>query len=179
MTETEVKELLKHLAMSYTSFSITKEKISFWYTELQQYDVDDVKSRLKDLMSEEKYALTPPVLESIIAGLTKKHDKVNFNQIVYFCKFCNRGFNNRDNLEKHEDRCRSIRYILKQYEIYNLGDIDKKVLYNMTQEEFDERYNKLLAYVQKHTTNEEEKKLINLIFNPPSEEKAREFLGKF
>lgn len=177
MTETEVKNLLRFLAMEYSSFNVIDDKVKYWYNELQQYDTRDVKSRLKELMANEKYALVPPVLEVIISGLTKKQNKVNFKKMVYFCKFCNRAFNVRYELDKHEDRCRSIKYILRQYENYNLGEIDKKTLYNMTDEEFDERYNKLLQVIKNKTTDEGEKRLIEFIFNPPSWEKAKQFLG--
>lgn len=176
MKKEEVENLLNYLAMEYPSFKLDKEKIDFWLNELQQYDCNDVKYRLKDLMASGEYKIYPPVLETITAGLTKKNKKINFKEMVCFCKFCNRGFNQREELEKHEDRCRSIRYIIKQYEKYSLGIINKRELYAMSDEEFNARYDKLLRYVQSHTDNQSEKNIINFIFNPPSYEKAKEFL---
>lgn len=176
MKTKEVEELLKYLAMSYSSFSFNETKLKYWLTELQQYDCNDVKYKLKELMSSGEYKLVPPVLETITSGLTKNNKKVNFKDMVCFCKICNRAFNQKQELEKHEERCRSVKYIIKQYEKYSLGIIDKRTLYTMNDEEFDVRYAKLLKYVQSHTDNLSEKTRIEFIFNPPSYEKAKEFL---
>ena len=46
----------------------------------------------------------------------------------------------------------------------------------MSEEEFNERYNKLLYYIYEHTENESERTRIGFIFNPPSKEKAKDFL---
>ena len=46
----------------------------------------------------------------------------------------------------------------------------------MSDEEFQERYCKLLHWIQNHTQNESEKTRIEFIFNPPKKERAKSFL---
>lgn len=179
MNREETRTLLNFLEMSYSGFSVTKEKLDFWHEELQQYDLDDVKRRLNELMSNERYAFVPPLLDIIKSGLTKKKDKVDFSQQIYSCKHCRKMFNDLDETHLHEDRCSAIKYIERQYKRFNLGAIDnsrKYELYNMSEKEFDEKYKKILKYVQEHTNQEYEKALIENIFNPPSMEAAKNFL---
>lgn len=177
MTEDEVKELLRHLALSYSSFTIVEEKVITWHEELSLYDAKDVWNRLKKLMTYREYSLSAPTLETLIAGLTKKSLKVDFNRITYFCKRCRRAFNDRNKLLEHEERCNSINYIERQYKRFNLGTIDKKELYNLPFDEFNFKYEKLLKKVQEISDREDEKRLIDYIFSPPSEKEAKDFLG--
>lgn len=177
MKENEVTELLKYLTLEYPSFKFTKERLQTWYEELQQYDTEDVKARVRELTETEQYAVVAPTLNRISSGLTKKQNKVNFKKMVLFCNHCNRCFNTREELLIHEDRCRSIRYIISQYKKYNLGEIDKKTLYQMSDKTFNEKYEKLLIWIKNHTNDDGEKTRIEFVFNPPSWEKAKEFLG--
>lgn len=180
MTRDDTRKLLDFLSLQYSNFEITLEMIDWWAYELQEYDLEDVKDKIKKLMSEERYAYVPPLLEVIKKGLVKKHDKVDFTKLTYLCSFCRKAYNDRKEYEKHTDRCRSVKYIISQYRRFNLGEIDnakKKELYNMNEEEFIERYNILLKYVQKNTNDELEKRRIEFIFNPPNLEQARKFLN--
>ena len=129
-------------------------------------------------MSDERYSYQPPFLEVIVKGLTKKQNKLDFSELTYFCMFCKRPFNDRNELEEHQDRCRSIKYIISQYKRFNLGEIDnnkKRELYELPEEEFDRQYKIILKYVMQHTNDESEKTRIGFIFNPPTPEQARAY----
>lgn len=166
MTIEQTTTLLKKLQTEYNNFKLTDEKIKLWHDTLQQYDNEEVNERLKELMQTQTYANVSPTLTMLTADLKKVNDKVDFTKLVYFCNRCRKAFNDRDLLEIHEDRCRSIAYIERQYERFNLGSINKRELYNMEQEEFDTRYDKLLKYVLAHSEDEKEKNRIELIFDP-------------
>lgn len=179
MDKNQVLEILNYLDDNYKDFEITEDKLSYWCEQLSQYDYQDIRNRLKELMSEERYSYQPPFLEAIIKGITKKHNKVDFSQLTYFCRFCRRPFNDKNELDTHEDRCSSIRYIESQYKRFNWGEVKDKVeMYNMSEEEFDTKYKKILRLVQQKTTDEMEKQRIEFIFNPPSQEQARKFLNE-
>lgn len=179
MNKKEVKDLFAYLSASYKDYVFKPELIEYWEQELSQYDYEDIKNRLKELMSEERYAYQPPLLEAITKGLIKKHNKVDFSQLTYFCMFCRRPFNDRKEFEEHQDRCRSIKYIERQYKRFNWGEVKDKVeMYNMSEEEFDTKYKIILRKVQSLTTDEMEKQGIEFIFNPPSQEQARKFLNE-
>ena len=178
MVKHEIDEIFDYLVNSYgKGFEINDSIYQYWSKELSQYEKLDIMERLKTLMSEERYSMKAPLLEAIVKGITKTSDKINFNELVYYCQFCHRGYNNYEQMVEHEDRCRSIRYIERQYKRFNFGTVNKKELYNLPQEEFDTRYKKLLKLVLERTTNEREKQIIKNIFNPPIEQKAKAFLN--
>ena len=73
----------------------------------------------KELMSTGHYSNNPPHLVTIINGLTKVDNKIDWKKQVVLCKHCNKGFNVDKNgysadLKEHEDRCGSINYVIKQ-----------------------------------------------------------------
>lgn len=178
MDKNKALDILNYLADNYKDFKLTEDKVNYWCQELSQYDYEDINNRLKELMSEERYSYQPPFLEAIIKGITKKHNKVDFTKLTYFCKICRRPFNDKNELDLHEDRCRSIRYIESQYKRFNWGEVkDKAEMYNMSEEEFNEKYKIILKKVQNLTTDEMEKTRIEFIFNPPSQETAMKFLN--
>lgn len=177
MNKEEVTELLEFLEINYPSFEIKEGMVNAWLNELQMYSCDEVKKSLAKLMSDDYYQKTPPLVNMIVKGLTKVNEKVDYSKIVYFCPICNRHFNDKKLLDEHFDRCSSVRYIIQQYKRFDLGNVDKRTLYEMPKEEFDERYKKLLKKVQELTTNENEKKIIDFIFNPPRNEMAKKFLA--
>lgn len=181
MSKEQIKEIIKYLKNSYPNYEFKPEMIEYWKQELNQYDYEDINNRLKELMSEERYAYQPPLLEALTKGIIKKHNKVDFNELVYYCQFCRRPFNDKQELDPHEDRCSAIRYIQRQYKRFmwpKLTGTQIKEMYNMSEEEFDEKYKIILRKVQNLTTDEMEKTRIEFIFNPPSQEKAKEFLNK-
>ena len=179
MNSEQIKELIKYLKNSYPNYEFKNEMIEYWEQELSQYEYEDIKNKLKELMGEERYSYQPPLLEAITRGITKKHNKVDFNELVYFCRICRRPFNSKEELDLHEDRCRSIRYIEKQYKRFNWGEVKNKAeMYNMSEEEFDKKYKIILRKVQNATNDELEKTRIEFIFNPPSQEQARKFLNE-
>lgn len=182
MNREEVKNIMSYLVDNYkNNFEITQSKKEYWCQELSQYDNEDITNRVKQLMSEDKYAYQPPLLEAITRGVTKKHNKVNFDELVYYCLFCKRPFNNKNELDKHEDRCSSVKYIQKQYKRFSwpkLTGTQIKEMYEMPEEEFDEKYRVILRKIQKLTNDESEKRRIEYIFNPPTQEEAKKFLNK-
>lgn len=178
MNKENIKEIIKFLKTSYPNYEFKREMIEYWEQELSQYDYEDINNRLKELMSEDRYAYQPPLLEALTKGITKKHNKVDFSQLTYFCAFCRRPFNDKQELEEHQDRCRSIKYIESQYKRFNWGEVRNKAeMYNMSEEEFDKGYKIILRKVQNATNDEMEKQRIEFIFNPPSQEQAKEFLN--
>lgn len=176
MNKKQIIEILEFLKMSYSNFGGIEDKLPYWEEDLKFYSYEDVKKRIKELMELKEFSTNAPTLTRIIGPLTKIGEKMENNDVTYFCQFCNRKFNDYDEMETHQDRCRSVQYILRQYKRFKLGQIDKRILYNMSEEEFDIKYKKLLRLVQEHTNDEREKKVIEFIFDPPTKEETKEFL---
>lgn len=176
LTKKEIKDLFTHLTASYKNYKFDSELTKYWEEQLSQYDYEDINDRLRELMSEDRYAYQPPLLEALTRGLTKKSNKVDLSDYRYPCMFCRRLFDSIDEVHKHEDRCRSIKYLERQCERFNLQTLDKRKFYEMDEDEFEERYNKFLRYFQQQTTNEAEKQIIEYAFNAPNREQANTVL---
>lgn len=177
MSENETIEIIKFISENYKYFEPTDGLIKSWQEELSQYDYEQVKTSLKGYMSEDRFQNQPPTIYMLVKNLPKVKDKIDFTKDTIYCDICRKAFNDRDELNKHFDRCSSTRYVIRQTKKWFNRDIDKKFLWSLNDEEFNERYDKLLRYIMEHTTDENERKRISFIFNPPSEQEAREFLG--
>ena len=178
MTKLEVDELVNLIDISYRGFVKDPVGMSNLYLKtLYQYDCEDVIKKLKNCMAMEQFQFQPPTIDYLIRDLTKNQDKVDFNKTFIYCQFCKRIFNSIEVLHKHEDRCRSVRYIVRQYKKYLNREVNKRELYEMSDEDFDEKYDKLLRFIEQHTTDEKEKKVIGFIFKVPSKEDARKVIN--
>lgn len=166
MSESETKELLNFFNAYYPNFKSNSEMIKIWATELSQYDFDDVKGKVNELLELNDFIYTSPPLKIITRDLQKVKDKIDFKKMILYCKICNKEFNNYDKLILHEDRCRSIKYIKKQYLKLANKIVDEKKLYEMSNKEFDKNYNNFLKTVLKTSTDEKEKIIITKILCP-------------
>lgn len=176
MNREEVVDLFEFLEINYPNFSYSSKTIDTWLNELQMFDVDDVKRNLKELMADDLYSKTPPLLSRIIRGLTPKNEKIDFTKTVYFCSRCNKGFNSKEDCDEHFDRCSSVDYVIRETRKWFKKELTRKELFVMSNEEFNERYYKLLHWIHDHTQNESEKTRIGFMFTPPRKEKAKQFL---
>lgn len=179
MQKSEVYDLVQIINQNYPTFikeGKEEDLINVWFKELQQYDYEDVLEALKSYMAQEKYQYQPPTLYLLISGLTKKHEKKDWSKGTFYCSYCKRAFNSEEEQKQHEDRHRSIKYVIRETKKWFKKELTEKFLWTMSEEEFNERYNKLLKYIMEHTTDEAERKRISFIFNPPTKEQALEFL---
>lgn len=176
MIREEVIDLLEFISLNYQNFKFDERLVDNWFNDLQQYDLRDVKENLKSFMADEKYQHEPPKLSLLTRGLIKKHEKVDWTKVETFCQRCHKPLSISE-YEDHIDRCSSIDYVIRETKKWFSKELTRKELFAMPEQEFNERYNKLLHYIHDHTQDESEKKIIGFIFNPPSKERVRNFLG--
>lgn len=180
MNREQTIKLISQLQMNYPNFveeDKVEKMVDYWATELSQYDYEDVMERFKQLLGDNRFQMKPPTLIYIISSLTPKHDKINYEKGVFFCPNCNRPFNLEPVMNKHWDRCRSVDYIIRETKKWFNKKISRKSLFDLSEEEFEKAYDRLLHYIYEHTQDKHEKTRIGYIFNPPSQEEARQFLG--
>lgn len=177
MKKNESIKLINNLSTNYRNLNLTTSMENAWHDVLQYYDYEEVNSKLINCMSEDKFQYQPPTVYYLVSGLTKVEDKLDYSKDILYCKICNRGFNSREELDKHFDRCSSVRYVVRKYKKFFKKDIDMKMLYEMNDEEFKEKYDKLVKYIMNNTKDEFEKKRLGYYFNPPSEKEALKFLN--
>ena len=108
--------------------------------------------------------------------MQRKYEKIDYKEQNVRCQRCNKIVKESE-YDAHFDRCSSIDYVIRESKKWFRKELTRKFLWEMSDEEFNERYNKLLHYIYEHTQNESEKTRIGFIFNPPSREKAMSFLG--
>ncbi len=176
MTEQETLELLEFIETNYTGFEIKEGMLKAWHEVLQQYDSGEVKENLKKYMGYEEFQYSPPKVYLLVKGLQKQCDKVDFSQEVFLCRNCRRPFNSFEEMERHYDKCLDVDYIIKETKKWGGKELTRKELFQMPDEEFQDKYDKMLKFIAEHTNNESEKTRISFIFNPPSRETAKRFL---
>lgn len=170
MNKNDTLELIELISNTYPNCYLNIDKsrqLNEWSTITSEYDKTDVFKKTKELMATEEYRKTPPTIYYITRALTKVNDKIDFSQRVYYCSQCNRAFNSYEDMLKHEDRCRSVNYVIRNTKKYFNKEYSRKELFDLTDDEFEERYNKLLVNILRVSTNEDEKRNIRYIFNPP------------
>lgn len=179
MNRQQVIELVNFINLNYPNqIRDVDSMIDSWLDTLQQYDLEDVKNKLHQAMRDDRFQKVPPTMDWLLRDLRPIHEKINWNKGVLYCNICGRAFNKREKLVEHEDRCRSVRYVVKQTKKWFGKTLDKKELYEMNKEEFQKKYDELLKVILKNTKNESEKKVIGFIFNQPSPKEALKFLNK-
>lgn len=176
MTKSELAQLLSTLEMNYSFFEATEEKEQAWFQVMHNYSYEEVMHNLEIAMGEDRFQKEPPQAYYLIQGLIPISKKTDFEKVIVYCPICKRALNQSEE-QKHRERCQSIRYLVKQYKKWTGKDLDKRTLWEMSEEEFQEKYDKFLHYVYEHTTDEQEKMRIGFIFEPPKKEIAKRFIN--
>lgn len=177
MEKRKVIDILEYLSVNYTTFGDPVSKIEVWNQVLKDYNYEETINRINEMMTRREFLTTPPTLMAIVGPLTKSNEKISLDGKLFGCQFCKRLFNSIEEMEQHEDRCRSIRYIERQYQRFGKDSINKRELYEMQEDDFQTKYKQLLKFVYEHSYNETEKNIIASIFNPPNPDKAKEIIG--
>jgi hypothetical protein len=176
VSQKELLELLSLVKVNYPYFKVDPAVEKAWYEVTHYFKYEDVKHNLEIAMTSERFQKDPPTIYYLTQNLTPIHESVSFEKRIVFCPICKRALNQEEE-KKHFERCSSVRYIVRQYKRWNGNELNRRDLFEMSEEEFEKKYNELLKYVETHTDDVHEKIRIGFIFNPPSIEQAKKFLG--
>lgn len=158
MQKEEVYDLVRFVDMSYKGFVKNLEEMTnSWYRVLKEYKYQDIKNRLDKLMAMEQFQYQPPTLPFLVKDIPTVEEASKKNNFYQECNICHRKFKTEQEYKIHFERCSSVRYVMKQTKKWFKRDLDKRELYQMSEEEFNARYNKLIVHIYKHTENEKEK----------------------
>ena len=179
MQRSEVTKLVSMIDLNYRGF--VKDTDSFvdgWQKALTNYDYQTIEERLKKLMAMEQFQYQPPTLPFLVKDVPTIDEQKRNSKFYFSCNICKRLFKQEPEFEKHFSRCSSVRYVIRQTKKYFGNDISssKRELYEMSDDEFNARYMKLVRHIHEHTENDYEKQLMEHIMNPPSSEDAKRFL---
>lgn len=165
----ETKMVLKRIQNNYSSFVVDNYLQSEWHKELSKYDLEDVMEKLEQHFRSEQYGNQIPKLYYLTKYLKTTKEKQEEKVEYIYCNLCHEAFR-IDEFDEHYDRCSSVNYFLKQYKKYFEKYLEREKLMNMSEEEFETNYAKLLKIVMERTTDEKESRRISFIFNPPTRE---------
>ena len=162
MTLAETTKFMERIKNHYQEFVIDKIKIKEWHNQLQDYSYEDVNRKLDEHLNNETYGWNIPKINF----LTKYLQKENEPKVEYSleCPLC-REFVKGNEFDEHYSRCSSVNYLNKQSLKITGKPLDKKKLFSMSKEEFDNYYNRVLEVVLKNSESNSEKKIINHILN--------------
>lgn len=153
MTRVEVSDLLDRIKIYRNFFAYGLDQtqkvkmVDEWEKVLQPYDAKDINKNLDIFVrSEENKDKIPDVFQLVRNTLTIV-DKKSKGKVFTRCMFCGRKIDYKFEARKHEDRCRSIRYMVKLNKQFYNKELDLPKLYNMQDKEFNEIYIKRLRII--------------------------------
>lgn len=133
-----------------------------WFDKLESYDTEDINSKLEEFLKDGDNLNKQPDVYQLIKNCKTKKQKQN-QSIITSCKFCGRWLEYKD-LHEHQDRCRSINYIKRLYlKYFPNREVPLKELYEISNEEFDSNYYKILEIVSSKLTGEEKERVEKLL----------------
>lgn len=158
MTKTEVRELVDLIVIHRPYFKsrlgdkVYQDLLNEWTRIMNPYDSEDIKENLEKFLKDENNYGREPDAYQLIRGIYTTEEKQEGLKGRVQCMFCNKSFSRLD-IHEHEDRCRSIKYLDRQYKkLLNRQLVDKSRLYDMPEEEFNSKYintlEKLLPYMK-------------------------------
>src|SRR5574344_566327 len=124
MTRDDVKGLFKRIKSNYPTFIVDDYKLTEWFKELEDYNIEEINKKLEEHMRSENFGQYEPKVYFLTKYLIKEKDKKNSDGIMISCTFCNKlvKLNEYDN---HYHKCSSIDYINRQSKKYFGKEIDK------------------------------------------------------
>ena len=156
MTQKETSDFLKRIKSHYQEFIVDDYKIQEWYQALKDFDFEDVNRKLESHLRSETYGESIPKVYFLTKYLTPSKDKGKIEKFKINCPICNECVTD-DEFDKHYSKCLSIEYLSKQSIKYKNQELDKEKYKNMSDEEFEKKYDAICEYVLKKTEDLEEK----------------------
>lgn len=167
MTINETIKLMERVKQHYQEFIVDDYKVEEWHNELKKYSAVDVNKKLEEHLRSEQYGNYIPKVYFLTKNLIKEDNKNPTDGIIMRCTNCQKlvAYHNFDS---HLERCNSVIYLNTVSQKYFNKTIDKEKYLNLSEQEFNDRYNKVLMYVLEHTDDVEEQERINnyMIGNP-------------
>lgn len=158
MTIEETTKFMKRIKQHYQDFIIDSTKVEEWFKELKNYSYDDVNIKLEEHLKSEQFGHQIPKVYFLTKYLTPEKDKIKnkANNLLVRCSLCGKVIKYSE-FQNHMDRCNSVEFInLQSKKIFN-KEIDKDRYRNMSDEDFDNIYNRLLERILQTSNDIEEK----------------------
>lgn len=164
MTTNEVQDFMQRIKAHYQEFIIDEFKFNEWYSELKEYQAEDINRKFEEHLKSETYGNYVPKINFLTKNLKKigetGYDK---NAIFVRCNTCNQVMS-LSNYDNHIDKCKDIDYMMFLMEKYTDKKADRTKLFDLEENVFKEKFKKMLEYAAQKESNEDEKKRLKEIY---------------
>lgn len=160
MTREETKQFLRRIKQHYQEFTVDDYKISEWYKELKEYSYDDINERFDEHLRSERYGNSIPKIWFLTNYLIKESEKDGhrLKQLRCICSLCKRSVPVVD-YQEHYRKCNSIDYVIRQIKKYKNLDVKWKDVEELTDEKFNNLYEKVLNLTLKEGSEREKESI--------------------
>jgi len=156
MKKEEIAKLFNRIKNHYNTFTTGDDKINEWHRFLKDYSEEDVNRRLDEYLQCEYEQ--PPLCMSLTRGIEKLKKSNTTDYWVTECDLCKKQFTIYDNdmteFDKHYRKCQKIDFIDLMSMRYKQEHIEKVIYYEMSDEELEKRYRKVMDYYLKQPKKE-------------------------
>lgn len=156
MNTREVKELFERIKSFYNMFVYDDKKILEWHKFLKDYDPQEVNLNLEKYVSESHEQ--PPLVYALISGL-QKTEKEPEKIYLMKCEYCGHPMyvgNDMTDFLDHERECMKIDFINRISIRFRGKPIVMSKYYEMSKEQLDEEYHKVMGFYLKNKDKEQE-----------------------
>lgn len=161
MNKEEITKFLSKIKKDYPNFSINSDEYAAWEEVLSRTTLEQAELRYQHHKDSEEFKNQIPNIKLFMG---KKHDSEEW-KYLRTCNFCGCILYSKA-MDLHEDRHRSVNYIVRRYRDYWHQEMSKQKyqeLMDMDQEEFDNKYNEFLKKVYEITPLDWERRNIRNI----------------
>lgn len=139
MTRDEFNKIYTTIQNEYSGFNGDYDE---WYDVLSEYSYEEVLKKVTDRRSS-----TPPIHTHLIKNLNKEE---KIEDWITECDICKQRIlihnNDMAEYEKHYRKCQKIDFIDRMCMKYNHNHIPTIEYYEMSEEELNRRYRKIMDY---------------------------------
>jgi hypothetical protein len=165
MRQTDIITLFERIKNNYNMFTYNDDKVKEWYRFLKDYSKEDVNKNL------DNYITTgyenPPLVYSLIKNIPKIEEPQE-KEWVTRCDLCGAEIriygDDMSDFDKHYRKCQKIDFIDRMSKKYRGTGVAIVKYYEMSNEELDKHYRKIMDFYVKHREE------TNLLKEIPEEE---------
>lgn len=160
MTIKETRSFLERIKVYYPTFAIDDYITEEWHSQLKDYSAQDVNERFNQHLKHEEYSKYIPKISFLTNYLLKENEKDSqrLKQLRCICSLCKRSVPVVD-YQEHYRKCNSIDYIIRQIKKYKNLDVKWKDVEELTDEKFNNLYEKVLNLTLKEGSEREKESI--------------------
>lgn len=151
MKQNDIITLFERIKSHYNVFVYNDEKVKEWHRFLKDFNNSEVLDNLDKFILE--YHDRPPLIYELTRGL-EKIEKEPEKYVYIQCEYCKERILVGDDdtpFEKHHRRCSKIDFMDRQSKEIRGYGVDKAHLRELSDEELDTKYNKIMNnWVEEH-----------------------------